>query len=115
MFDFSDARRIGQQLNRAAPRLEPVASKVVAKVAANVASLAAKSAPVDTGALRSSISAEVNGLSASVRPGVNYAHYVELGTSKMGAQPYLFPALDANATPFTTALAAAVTKVMPSG
>lgn len=115
MFDFSDAKDFGRKLNRAAPKLQPLAQAVVAKVAADVASQAAQSAPVDTGALRSSITADVAGLSATVRPGVNYAHYVELGTSRMAAQPYLFPALDRNAQSFTTALAAAAKKVMPGG
>ncbi|WP_394161573.1 HK97-gp10 family putative phage morphogenesis protein [Galactobacter valiniphilus] len=115
MFDFSDAKDFGRKLNRAAPRLQPLAQKVVAKVAHDVTAQAVASAPHDTGALQNSIKPYVSGLSAEVRPGVNYAHYVELGTSKMAAQPYLFPALDRNAQSFTTALAAAAKKVMPGG
>lgn len=50
--------------------------------------------PVDTGRLRSSITHEVNKSENAVYIGTNvkYAPYVELGTYKMKAQPYLRPA-----------------------
>ena len=55
--------------------------------------------PVDTGRLRSSIGHEMGqeGSSLFVRVGsnVNYAPYVELGTRRMSAQPFLVPALAA--------------------
>ena len=55
--------------------------------------------PVDTGRLRSSITNQVGtdaeGLLAAVGTDVEYAPYVELGTSKMGAQAFLLPALEA--------------------
>ncbi len=55
--------------------------------------------PVDTGRLRSSITHQVteelggNAHGAKVGTDVHYGIYVELGTSKMAAQPYLVPAL----------------------
>lgn len=50
--------------------------------------------PVDTGNLRGSITHEVSEGEKAVYVGTNveYAPYVELGTSKMDAQPYLRPA-----------------------
>lgn len=55
--------------------------------------------PVDTGRLRSSINWQIgqdgDGLLAMVGTNVEYAPHVELGTSKMAAQPFLLPALDA--------------------
>lgn len=54
----------------------------------------AKSAcPVRTGALRNSISVSSDGMRAEVSANTNYAAFVEFGTSKMRAQPYLTPAL----------------------
>lgn len=52
--------------------------------------------PVDTGQLQASITSEVDGLTGSVGTNVEYAPYVELGTSKMSAQPFLLPSLEAN-------------------
>lgn len=52
-------------------------------------------APVDTGALKNSIfSAKAGNLTYKVTAPQHYAIYVEKGTRKMRAQPYLKPALD---------------------
>ena len=48
--------------------------------------------PVDTGRLRNSITHDVEGQTAIIGTNVEYAAYVELGTSRMGARPYLAPA-----------------------
>lgn len=50
--------------------------------------------PVDTGTLRDSISHAVDDNTAIIGTNVEYAPYVELGTSKMDAQPYLRPAVE---------------------
>ncbi len=54
--------------------------------------------PVDTGALRASITVEVEDLPKTVRgnvgPHEDYAAHVEFGTGKMKAQPYMRPAFD---------------------
>lgn len=49
--------------------------------------------PVDTGRLRNSITHTVQGDSAYIGTNVEYAPYVEMGTSRMKAQPYLKPAV----------------------
>ncbi|MBC7128399.1 MAG: HK97 gp10 family phage protein [Thermoplasmatales archaeon] len=50
--------------------------------------------PVDTGRLRSSITTEkIDKLAYAVGTNVEYAPYVEFGTYKMMAQPYLRPAM----------------------
>ena len=51
--------------------------------------------PVDTGRLRSSITHERDDEEGQVQIGTNveYAPYVEYGTSRMKAQPYLEPAI----------------------
>ena len=62
---------------------------------------AKRNAPVDTGNLRSAITSMVEQIAADAMQGqvgapVEYALFVELGTSKMSAQPYLRPALRNN-------------------
>ena len=55
---------------------------------------AKKACPVDTGRLRNSITHQVRPSEKSVYIGTNveYATYVELGTSRMEPQPFLHPA-----------------------
>lgn len=49
--------------------------------------------PVDTGRLRASIDYVTDDTSMTVGSGVEYAAYVELGTYKQRAQPYIKPAI----------------------
>lgn len=55
-------------------------------------------APVDTGALRDSITTQIDELPKTIRgvvaPHVHYAIYQEFGTYKMKAQPFMRPAVD---------------------
>ena len=55
---------------------------------------AKKACPVDTGRLRNSITHVVSGDSAYIGTNVEYAPFVELGTSKQKAKPYLKPAAE---------------------
>lgn len=66
------------------------------KVADRVANAARTIVPVDTGALQSSIVTQVvkTGKEAEVLVLSDYAAYVEYGTYKMAAQPYLKPAFE---------------------
>ena len=50
-------------------------------------------APVDTGRLRGSITHLVDDRSVTIGTNVEYGKYQELGTSKMKAQPFLWPAI----------------------
>ena len=61
---------------------------------------AKKEAPVDTGNLRNSITNEVemSEKAAYIGTNVEYAPYVELGTSRSKAQPYLKPAATEHTT-----------------
>lgn len=49
--------------------------------------------PVDTGRLRNSITHTVNEDTAYIGTNVEYAPYVELGTSRTRAQPYIKPSV----------------------
>lgn len=73
------------------------------KAAIRVERAAKRLCPVDTGRLRASIThsdVDRDGDAVKVRVGTNveYAAYVELGTSRAAAQPYLRPALSAAST-----------------
>lgn len=67
----------------------------VAKIAHDLEAWAKAHAPVDTGFLKGSIEAVRSGVAEwIVQVGAEYAAYVELGTSRMAAQPYLTPAIE---------------------
>lgn len=73
--------------------------KVLARAATRTTTAAKRLAPVDTGRLRASIAQEIggddDGLVARVGTNVEYAPYLEFGTSRMSARPFLRPALGA--------------------
>ena len=50
--------------------------------------------PVDTGRLRNSISHAVDGDAVYIGTNVEYAPYVEMGTRRQNAQPFLQPAAE---------------------
>lgn len=73
--------------------------KFVAKKVVQVNRGAKRLAPVDTGRLRSSITYEIGQegtvIVGRVGTNVHYAPYLELGTRRMRARPFLRPALAA--------------------
>jgi HK97 gp10 family phage protein len=77
--------------------VRPKAAQIVKATAFKVERAAKMLAPVDTGAMRNSIRAEpVDDLTWQVSVGQEYAPFVEFGTSRMAAQPFLVPALEAH-------------------
>ena len=75
--------------------LQARAEQIVSKTVYDVEAQAKTVVPVDTGNLKKSISTElVKPLEGVVSTGVEYAEYVEYGTSKMAAQPYMTPAAE---------------------
>ena len=58
-----------------------------------VAGYAKKACPKDTGNLQNSIKHKVDGNSVTIGTNVEYAWWVETGTKKMPARPYLKPAV----------------------
>jgi len=82
--------------------VEATSRRAPKKVADRIASTARSLAPVRTGALRGSIESVslTRGKEAEVRVGVDYAKFVEYGTYKMAAQPFLTPAVTAHADEF---------------
>lgn len=76
----------------------PVAAEILRR-GIRVERVAKSLCPVDTGRLRSSIThalgRDSRSLYCDVGTDVEYAPYVEFGTLRQGAQPYLRPALGA--------------------
>lgn len=67
--------------------------KALEKVGMEAERNAKLACPVDTGRLRNSISHTHDKNTAYVGTNVEYAPYIEFGTSKMAARPYLEPAI----------------------
>ena len=65
-------------------------------------------APVDTGALRASITSKPAGMRCDIGTNVEYAIYQEFGTYKMAAHPFLVPALKGNEQAIIELIAAAI-------
>lgn len=94
-----DARQLGVlavDLKGAPDKVLQLASMVVAKTAFDIEAYAKMMAPVDVGTLRNSINTQnyPGSLTATVGPSVNYAAFVEYGTSRMRPQPYMRPAAE---------------------
>ena len=76
----------------------------ITKACFDVEAEAKNTVPVDTGNLKNSIQADldnIESLEGEVGTGVEYAAYIEYGTSKMPARPYLTPAAEKVAGSFT--------------
>lgn len=94
-----EMNRLAADLAAAGPRVGARAGQAMAKALGDIQAGAQNRAPVDTGALRNSITHEYrrsgDTLRGEVGPTVNYGGFVERGTSRMRSQPYLRPATDA--------------------
>ncbi|PYG00164.1 phage protein, HK97 gp10 family [Georgenia satyanarayanai] len=110
-FDTSEVRELAATLTNAAGHVGAKASKAVRKTALDIQRDAQIAAPYEFGNLQSSISTTVTGdgrhgeMSAEVGPTASYGLWQELGTSKMAAQPFLFPAADRHEPVFIEAIA----------
>lgn len=111
-FDVSELRDLERDLKAGAGRVETLAPKVVAKTAYDIERDGKIFAPVDTGTLESSISTDVAGLTAEIGPHTDYEQYVEYGTSKMHAQPYMGPAAEKNTPGFVDAMGKVGEKIL---
>ena len=103
----SELRKLVRQATAWEERKRKEVQKLIARTALLIEADAKRAAPVDTGRLRSSIHtdlSEIVSLVARVGSDVNYSLYVELGTSKMLARPYLRPAYDRHIPAFIEGL-----------
>lgn len=91
-FDGADKLISGFQKQPAIIQRE--ADDIVFNTALRIETRAKSIAPVDTGYLKQHIKAEKTGmLSADVDSSANYSIFLEMGTRKMPAQPFMRPAL----------------------
>lgn len=79
-----------------AGEIKAAGEALVQKTADDIVKDAQERAPVRSGDLKRSIERQGAGSESTVIAGVPYAVFVEYGTSRMGAQPFFWPALEAN-------------------
>ena len=102
--DTSELNAVAEQLAAAGARTETMARMAVAKTAKDLERIAKTFVPVDTGALKNSISAASSGTTATIGPTMEYAPYVEFGTRRMAQRAFMGPALDRVAPDFQEAM-----------
>lgn len=73
--------------------IESALASMLDRIGSAIEQHAKEYVPVRTGNLRDSITHVVDGRSVAVGTNVEYAAYVELGTSTQPARPYLIPAV----------------------
>ena len=78
-----------------ARELQPAANDITKETMAEVLATAQRLCPVDTGTLRASLTVEMEGPGAGVLyTDVSYAKFVNWGTVKMAARPFMEPAIE---------------------
>ena len=90
--------------------LDGAVGKALETIGMQAEGYAAMKAPVDTGRLRASITyaVEDDEQAAYIGTNVEYAPYVEMGTSKTKAQPFLKPAATEHAAEYKAIVKAAL-------
>lgn len=84
---------VNKAIQQALKKSEEQTYKAVKASCIKVENRAKHLAPVDTGRLKSSITHEANKSDGRVGTNLEYSPYVELGTKRSQAQPFLRPAL----------------------
>lgn len=105
---MSDTFKIEIKYNKLpelARKIPDVTEQVVRKAAFDIEAYAKTVVPVDTGKLKNSITSEFPAVhSAIIAPHTEYAAFVEFGTRRMRARPYMRPAAERVAPSFIAAL-----------
>lgn len=104
------------EIPRILAELDGVMEVIVKKSTYDCEAAAKRRAAVDTGAMRSSIQSRFpTKLTGEVTVGVDYAIYVEYGTYKARAQPFLAPALREVEPAFKRAVGQALERLAKRG
>lgn len=106
-------RVISNRLPQVPAMLRTAVNAEVAKAAFEIQAQAQAKAPVKTGTLRRSIHTviEDGGRRAKVGPSVEYGTYVEFGTRRAGARPFMRPAAEAVLPKFAAAVRAVLARL----
>lgn len=80
-------------IDKAVDNIRLAKQRTLTAIGQNVVSGATLLSPVDTGNLRQSLTYKVMLNEVQIGTNVEYAPYIELGTVKMNAQPFLEPAV----------------------
>lgn len=86
---------VRSRTGRASAEVLARAAAITEKAALDIEARAKAQAPVQTGFLKSSIEASGKSTDWQVDARAEYAIFVEFGTRRMGARPFLIPALEA--------------------
>lgn len=81
VLDTSEVHALGRDIQRNADRVLKTTQTAITRGGLKTQARAQANAPVDTGALKSSITTSISDLAFEVGPEVNYGGYVETGTS----------------------------------
>lgn len=110
-------KEIDKKLKQLAKKNPEALKDVISKSVILIQGKAKDKAPVDTGRLQNSIVFEVKktkkGYTGKVGTSLEYAPYVEMGTSRMNARPYLMPAMTESRSDIKRFLIAAIKGVKP--
>lgn len=112
---FGEVRRLAADLRGASAQASKLADLAVRKAAFDVEAKAKQYAPVDTGFLRNSIGTDFAPGRAVIGPTAHYGAFVEFGTARQQAQPYMTPAADAATVWLGQALANAGVDLITKG
>ena len=110
-FDASELIVLAKDLGEGPKKLGHLARTVVRKTAKDIEKSAKMIVPVDFGTLKNSITTSdlrsmgtSGSISAEITAGTDYAYWVENGTTRMAAQPYMKPALEKHSSAFEEAM-----------
>ncbi len=103
---MSEVNKLAADLAGSAAAAERASSVALTVVAAKFASAARAAAPIDTGALRSSIVVSGDGDERIIAATDEAASFVEFGTSDTAPQPFMWPQVPAATRALAKALGA---------